>query len=149
MGHPKQLLVTDLFYWSSMRWKIIPKFLRSAGPGNTPFGNAPDGPLFPKRDQVAAACSVTALPRISGGCPAEHGSLLLPYIRLVARGGIAVEAAWGFLGKSCINFQPFVTSCRIASVMFLLTSHTSCFVGGRAMPSCPQSLQRQSLLASH
>lgn len=100
-------------------------------------------------DHVAAACSVTALPRISGRYLAEQVSLLLLYIGHTVRGGIAVETAWGFLGKSCINFQPFVTSCRVTSMIFLLTSHTSCPVEGRAMPDCPQSLQRQSLLASH
>lgn len=115
--------------------KIIPRAPRSAGPGNTPFGSAPDGPPFPKMDHVAAACSMTALPRISGGCPAEQVSLLLPYMRHTVRGGIAVETA--FLESPCINFRPFDTFCRITSMIFLLTTHTSCFVGGQGHAKLP------------
>lgn len=57
MRHPKQHLVTDLILLKLHEVKIIPKVPRSAGHGNTPFGNSPDGPLFPKMDHVAAACS--------------------------------------------------------------------------------------------
>ena len=80
--------------------KIIPRVLGTAGLGNARFGSAPDGTVFPKMDHVTAACSATVLPRFSGGYPAKSVSLLLPYIRHMVRGGIAVETVWCFLGRS-------------------------------------------------